>query len=291
MKFLRKYKSFVVIAVVLILYYITLYWLRWPMPYLFAVYGGLIALACVIFRAGLMAGLANLFHSSGKKETARKFYLRSFQFKSKNPVTHLNYAVMLLHEGEAAEAVDYAQKGLALKPDLMAEKNLKLTIGSAQWLLGDIDSAVRTLEGMLRDFDYVNVHVLTTLGYLYIVRGDLEKAREVTEKAIEDTPDSGPAWDNMGQIYFREDNDGKAEEAFKKALEIRAGLVDSLYFMGRICEKRGDKEGARDYYLRANDAKITSLNTVTKEDVLAKYNEYKDYIDNSKWEDSNEADL
>jgi tetratricopeptide (TPR) repeat protein len=290
MSFFKKYRSFVVVAVMLILYYVTLFVFRWPVSYLFAVYGGLIVLLCVVFRAGLMAGLANIFFSSGKEDIAKKLFAQSFKYKTKNPVTYLNYAVMVLHEDDAAKALEYAQKGLDLKPEIMAEKNLRLTVGSAYWKLGEIDKAIENLERMLTDFDYVNVHVLTTLGYLYFVRGDLAKAREITEKAIEDTPDSGPAWDNMGQIYLKEDNLDKAEEAFEKALEIRSSLVDSLYFMGIIKERKGDKEGAREYYLRAKDSKITSLNTVSKEEVLAKYNEYKDYVDNSTWEDNEEND-
>ncbi len=160
-----------------------------------------------------MAGFANIFFSAGKKDTARKLFKASFKHGTKNPVTYLNYAVMILHEDESEQALEYAQKGIALGPDIMAEKNLKLTLGSAYWKLGQVDK----LEAMLNDFDYVNVHVLTTLGYLYFVRGDLDKARTITERAIEDTPDSGPAWDNMGQIYLKEGNLEKAEEAFEKA--------------------------------------------------------------------------
>ncbi|MDR1705165.1 MAG: tetratricopeptide repeat protein [Clostridiales bacterium] len=295
MNFLRKYKSLAIIAAALILYYITIFWLRLPALYLVIIYGVIIIGACVIFRAGLIAGIANLFHSAGKKDIARKLYLMSFKYKTRNPITYLNYAVLVLHEGGADQALEYARHGLTLNPDLMTEKNLRLTKGSAYWLLGELDSAVETLEDMVKDFDYVNVHVLTSLGFLYFARGDLEKAKSITEKAIEDTPDSGPAWDNMGQIYLKEDDLDKAEEAFKKALEIRSNLVDSLYFMGVIREKRGDKEGAREYYIRAKDAKISSLNTVSKDEVLTKYNEYKDYVEEpteeSEWEDLDEADL
>lgn len=276
MEAIKRYRSFLLVAVSLAVYYIVLYVFHWPTSYLIAIYAVGIAAACFFMRAGLLAGVANMYYQRGKREKARAMYERSFRNKVKNPAVFLNYAVMRLHDGDAEIALNYAQKSLELKPDIMAEKNINLTIGSCYWMLGEIDKAVAHLEGMVSKYDYVNAHVLTTLGYLYILAGDLDKAKATSEKAIEDTPDSGAAWDNMGQIYLAQGDLDNAEKAFKKAISFRDNLVDSHYLLGTIYEKRNDVASAREAFMRAYSCKVSSLNTVTKEQVMEKYTQYKD---------------
>ena len=74
----------------------------------------------------------------------------------------------------------------------------------------------------------------------------------------------------MGQIYYRQQNYTQAEESFLKALEYRAAMVDSLYYMGMICELKGKHKQAREYFIRASKCNISSMNTVTYEDIISK---------------------
>jgi len=62
----------------------------------------------------------------------------------------------------------------------------------------------------------------------------------------------------------------KAKEYFEKALYYKENMVDSLYYMGVISEAEGDKEKAIDYLTRASKCNVSSLNTVTLEQIKAK---------------------
>ncbi|MCL2703217.1 MAG: tetratricopeptide repeat protein [Defluviitaleaceae bacterium] len=272
----RKYRNLIVIAFLAVTYYAGTVVMGLSFPVMLLIYAAMITALCVIFKAGFFYWLANLNYSTGKKDKARQFFELSIRHGSKNPMTYLNYAVMLVQNNEAVEALKYAQKAMDMNPGIAADKNARLTVSSAYWLMGEIDKAVETLEELVEKYEYVNTHVLTSLGYLYILKGNLEKARLTSEKAIEDDPASAAAWDNLGQIFLREGDVEKAEETFLKAMSFKDNLVDSAYFLGQIYEDAGKTEQAREYFLRARGCKLSSLNTVTEAMVEEKYRKYLD---------------
>jgi tetratricopeptide (TPR) repeat protein len=102
---------------------------------------------------------------------------------------------------------------------------------------------------------------------MYFLKDDLEKAEEFTQKALADSDSSHSAWDNLGQIRYRQGERGQAKEAFEKAISFKGDLPDSLYYLGLIAKEEGETEKAREYFKRALDCDITTLNTVTREQV------------------------
>jgi tetratricopeptide (TPR) repeat protein len=132
-----------------------------------------------------------------------------------------------------------------------------------------VDGAIEILERMRSTYDYVNATVLATLGYMYFLKDDLEKAEEFTQKALADSDASHSAWDNLGQIRYRQGERAQAREAFEKAVSFKGDLPDSLYYLGLIARDEGETEKARDYFNRALECEITPLNTVTREQVEA----------------------
>jgi tetratricopeptide (TPR) repeat protein len=130
-----------------------------------------------------------------------------------------------------------------------------------------VDGAIETLEKMRRTYDYVNATVLATLGFMYFIKGDIEKAEELTQKALEDNPSSHSAWDNLGQIRYKQRKIDEAKEAFAKAVSFKGNLPDSLYYLGLIAREEGDENAAADYFKQALECDITPLNTVTREQV------------------------
>jgi Tfp pilus assembly protein PilF len=120
---------------------------------------------------------------------------------------------------------------------------------------------------MRKTYDYVNATVMATLGYMYFVKDDIEKAEDLTNKALEDNQSSHSAWDNLGQIRFKQGKYDEAKEAFVKAISFKGNLPDSLYYLGLIAREEGDGNAAADYFKQALECDITPLNTVTREQV------------------------
>ena len=230
---------------------------------------GFLLLLISIFRVAIFSIYANFLYITGKEARAKEYLKRAIDKKSKNVATYLNYAIVLVREGKAKESITYLKMAEKINKNLMNEKNITLTMASSYWVSGDIDTAISLLEEMRQKYDYVNAHVLTTLGYMYLLKGSLDEALACTNKSIEEAPQSAAAWDNLGQIRFLQDNLTEAKTAFQKAISYKNSLPDSLYFLGKIAITEGDRETAETYFAKALECEITSLNTVTREQIEA----------------------
>lgn len=224
-------------------------------------------LSALIFRSYYFGIAGNMYYFVKNFDKARKYYSLAARLNTINVPALYNYGIMLLHEGKAKEALNLFERAEKHNTKLIYEKNIPLAMGSCYWLLGEIDKAIELMEALEEKYSYVNVSTLTTLGYLYILKKDYDKAEEYTKRALEDIPEHAPAWDNMGQIYFNKGIIDKAKEYFQKALEYRENMPDSLYYMGVIAKNEGDKETARKYFKKALECNVTALNTVTSEEI------------------------
>lgn len=262
------YKGFTIgylmVAWLVLVFYMKLSEL-WLIPAIFIYF----VLSAVIFRPYFYGMAGNTYYFFKKFDKAYKYYRLAIKLNTTNVPALYNYALELLHSGKAEEALPLLERAEKCNTKLIYEKNIPLAIGSCYWLMGKIDEAIKIMSSLEEKFSYVNASTLTTLGYLYILKQDYAKAEEYTMRAIEDTPEHAPAWDNMGQIYFNKGETQKAKEYFEKALEYKANMVDSLYYMGLIARDEGDKEKAADYFTRARQCNISALNTVNIDEINA----------------------
>ena len=262
------------IGIVVALFIVTVLLLRWPWYLVTLSYIATFAVLAFFYRRNMLAIIGNIHYITGRKEKGEKLLQKSIAMKTTSPVAHLNYAIILLKRGDWETALSLLDRAESLSPDIISQKNILMTKGSCYWIKGDVKGAIEILEDLRSRFEYVNGHVLTTLAYMYFLDGDDEKALATTQEAIADMPEWGAAWDNMGQIYYKQGKLAEAREAFEKALSYQESLVDSLYFMGQICEQEGDSEKARDYFTRAKACDISALNTVTEEQIDQKVQQY-----------------
>lgn len=223
----------------------------------------------LIYRPDITATRATFYYATGKDDKAIPLLKKSVDNNTKNVNCYLYYSIYLMRNDKSDEAIVLLQKAKSINKDILNDKHITLSIGSCYWKLGKLDKAIETLEKLRSDYDYVNSNVLVTLGYIYLLNGDTEKALDLTNKAIEDSPESASAWDNLGQIYIKLNEKDKAIESFLKALSF-LDLADSNYFLGVLYEEKEDLEKAKEYFLKASKCKITSLSTITKEQVNEK---------------------
>ncbi len=235
----------------------------WLIPAIFVYF----VLSAIIFRPYYYGMAGNTYYFVRKFDKARKYYRKAIKLNTTNVPALYNYALDLLHDGRAAEALPLLERAEKYNTKLIYEKNIPLAIGSCHWVMGNIDKAIEIMEGLEEKYSYVNVSTLTTLGYLYILKMDYEKAEEYTLRAIEDTPEHAPAWDNMGQIYYNKGDMAKAKEYFTKALEYKDNMADSLYYMGLIAKYEGNKQMSIDYFTKASQCNVSALNTVTLNEI------------------------
>ncbi len=268
-----KYWKGFTLGFVMLSWIIFVFYLRFPLWIMLPVIFVYLILNMLIFYSYYLGMVGNFYYVMRKPDTALKYYRRAVEKNTKNSVALYNYGLELLHQGSAEEALKYFELSEKYNTKLFYDKNIPIAKSSCYWVMGgdeNIRKAIEILEKLTESYKYVNAGAYTSLGYFHLLLGELDEAEKYTNIALEDDRENAPAWDNMGQIRLaRNDIDG-AEEAFLKALEFRGHMVDSLFFMGVICEKKKDRAKALEYYKKAEQCNISSLNTVTLEQVQAK---------------------
>ncbi len=212
-----------------------------------------------------------------KQKWALPLYRYALKHRAACSSPLIAYGLYLLEECHYEEALTAFQHVVTLpKVNPTMLKFARQDLAIAYWKTGDLVTGIATLEQMQKDYEFFNLEFYTTLGYFYIEAGEYEKAREITDLALIEDEAHGPAYDNLAQIEYRQGNYEEAESLFLKALDLRDTMADSKYYLGLIYEKAGDTEAALAYFTAAHNSRITGLNTVTREQVDAKYQQYKE---------------
>ncbi|MBQ7058152.1 MAG: tetratricopeptide repeat protein [Firmicutes bacterium] len=212
-----------------------------------------------------------------KKELAFHFYEFAFRHGSTAAAPKVAYAMQLMEKCRYEESKQALEDVLVMKdlqPTLL--KIVRQDLAIAYWNCGELEKAIDTLENMKEDYDLLSAEYYTTLGYFYIEAKDYDKAAEATEEALKLDEGNGGAYDNLALIEYEQGHMEEAKELFHKALEMKESLASSKYYLGLIYEAEGDIETARTYFSGAYNSRITGMNTVSREQVDAKYNEYLD---------------
>ena len=193
------------------------------------------------------------------------------------PGPMLAYGIQLLERSQYEKALKVMQDVLVapgLTPTLLQIARQDTAYG--YWKTGDLDTAISTMELMREDYDILDADFFTALGFLYIEKGDFEKADAVTQEALREQADSGPAYDNLGMIAYKQGNYEEAKELFDKAIELKDNMASTKYYLGLLAERDGDTEAARDYFEAALRCPITGLNVIAKETIEEKLKEYRE---------------
>ena len=264
-----------VAAALYALYAVIVLWQQQPMWVLILVYFAIAAVFCFLNRRNIWAVRGNYAYMVNNHERARRLLKRATDAGTKSPTAYIYYALLLLREDKNyQESLVLLEKAMPYCTNPVYERNLLTAKASCHWLGGDSAAAIDTLEDMRKRHEYSNAGALTTLGYMYLTSGRFDDAMEVTALAIEDNPAYGAAWDNLGQINYKQGDMEAAKENFKLALSKTENLADAHYFLGLIYEAEGDPETAKEHFRRASISTIGIFNTITEEQAQAKYDEY-----------------
>ncbi|MCD8158067.1 MAG: tetratricopeptide repeat protein [Clostridiales bacterium] len=236
---------------------------EWTLIPAFIIY---LLINALIFRSYTQGVIGNYWYTIKHFTKAYGYFEKAVNSGTHHVKALYLHALKLLQDGKGEEALKYFERAEKYNFNVLMEKYITVSKSSCYWIMGDIDKAISLLEGLMKKFSYISTDAYTTLGYLYYLKDDLEKAELYTNKAIEDNDEHSPAWDNLGQIYYKKGEVQKAKEYFEKAISFK-DIVDSLYFMGRISEDEGNIKEAEEYYERALKCNISALNTVTEEEI------------------------
>ncbi len=107
----------------------------------------------------------------------------------------------------------------------------------------------------------------TTMAFLMHLNNEKEKAIYFSLVSLEKSGKYGPAFDNLGQIHYQDGDIIKAKEFFQKALEYNPTMSDSLYYLAKIALDEENNELSKKYLNQIDLDRINGLSTITKETV------------------------
>lgn len=97
----------------------------------------------------------------------------------------------------------------------------------------------------------MNIDVLLKEAVTQHSQGNLEKARDIYNKILQQRPEYTRVYVLLGSVEYSLGNLQEAEKLFRKALEIDPEYAVAYYNLGFIMEERGDIEAAIEHYTKA----------------------------------------
>ncbi|MBE5803237.1 MAG: tetratricopeptide repeat protein [Clostridiales bacterium] len=263
------------------------------------------------FFANLKAKQAYNLHGKGQWTEARELYEQAIAQGMNNPRYLLSYTILLIRLGEYQKAKDHLVK-LQKHPALTAEQKVQLFMDYAVccYKMDDLERGVHLLESQHKR--QPTGMVFETLGYLYVEKFSPERkpvadvtipeAQEGEEapaaktqeeldaeweagkeaalaflkEAVEYDEEDAVCLDNMGQFLYRVLGDkAAAKEWFDKAIAVKEGQIDTLWFLSRYDLENGDTAGAIEKLEKSLEGRFSPLNFKAKAEVEAEIQRLK----------------
>lgn len=207
-------------------------------------------------------------YALGKTEEALKWLKRAHETKKSGARPSVSYAYILLKSGDLIKSEEILQKLLKDNPSNQDTPYIKSNLALALWKKGDLDAAVGMLEELMQTYKTTTVY--GSLGYLYILKGDLERALQFNLEAMDYNSADKVILDNLGQNYYLLGSYGKAREIYEPLIAQAPSFPEPYYNYALVLEKLGEPEPALEMAKKALNYKFTCLSSISKEEVESK---------------------
>lgn len=291
MQIFKKHWQTVTIAVLIVSYLALVVFMKEPLSTWLLFAGGWFLLLILLFLGTVIGIVGVLIQSLTKRQDlAIPLYKTAYKLGTQNATILTTYGLILLRQHQSEEALACFDKALANTTYFLSAKTLKCNRAIALWKLDRLDEAIAAYNGVLRDYgkeeqkfftsptldedgikaivednNYLYPQDFTTLGFLYTLAKDYDRALFFSKAALEKEENFAAAYDNLGQIAYYQGDMTEAKVQFEKALEINPNLPDSLYFSGLVAFAQKDADRARSFLNQARQCALDGLNTVSYE--------------------------
>ncbi|ACL77499.1 tetratricopeptide repeat protein [Ruminiclostridium cellulolyticum] len=225
------------------------------------------------FRSSIYLFKANSAYQKGNTQEAINLLEKAYKTESAKAVVVTTYGYLLLKEGHLDESLKIFKEQLNSTSKISDNDlySLKANYALALWKNGELDRAIAIYEEIFPNYKSTNVY--GSLGYLYILKGNVEKALEFNLEAMEYNNTGAVILDNLGQTYYMMGEYTKAEEIFKKLMALGPKFPEAYYDYALVLEKLGEKESCIENLKTALNYKPNFLSGVTVEQIQEKLNQ------------------
>ncbi len=246
----------------------------WIMSNAFGFVGGIIGfLACIAVIAymsrAVILFLAGSYKFNDNHELGLKLMEKAYKTGKLSTKYSLTYAFLVLRDGQLDKAEKLINKITYLKKQEIQKDYLmlaKINEAIIMWKKGELSQAIATLEEMY-DKGYVSTTFYGTLGYFYILDGQISKAFKFNLEGFEYNGTNLVIQDNLANNYLLMAEYDKAQEMYDKLLKQNPEFIEPYYNYAKLMEIRGNKQSAIEYYNKALQYEEKFLSTITHEKI------------------------
>ena len=189
-------------------------------------------------------GLAQALAADGAPERAIAEYRLALAFDPQSALIHLRMGAEYVRTGQFASALESAEGALLLEPasvdgHLMRAALLQLT---------------HETQRALNDYEWVLAHdahaedAAVNKAQLLLETGRLEEARRFLQAFVRKNGNSALSYHCIGQIEEAEGAPARAILSYRKALELRPGMLQTGLALGALYESQKQFAAARQLY-------------------------------------------
>lgn len=203
--------------------------------------------------------------AKGNKPLALKAFDRAVAGSSDRDV-YLAVIGLLVQEDMYRESMPYIRRAIAI-PDIdgrfrIVDSELHTVLGDCSWKVGDFAQAEAAYREAIR-LNKDNATAYNDWGYMLAESNQqLDKALELTRKAVALQPRNGMILDSLGWAYFQKGDAVKAVEYLKKAAQLCHSDTEVRFHYARALDAVGDYKTALVEYHKV--LKLSPSNTTAK---------------------------
>jgi tetratricopeptide (TPR) repeat protein len=242
------------------------------------VVGILVVLIFVLFllyksRGEIFAHIGNVQYMKGKEDKAYLWIGKATKFKDCKPNVLTAFAFLKLKRNEVEDAERILQKVIDSNAAKHDQNKAKATMGLVEWKKGRLYFAINNLEKMYEE--YKNTTLYHYLGFLYILKGDLEVAYEFNKEAHDYNNSNQFILNNFAYINFLKKNNEEAENLYKILIEKSPNFLEPYYYYGLVLINKGDKSEGIKLIEKSLGYKKSFFTEITEEEIKLKLEELK----------------
>lgn len=180
------------------------------------------------------------------------FWRKSLEVDPSSPIAHHNLGLLYNDIGLYPEAEEKLKKTLSLAPAYADNltKSVAENLANTYRLQKKFNEALAQINKTIESGLY-NFGTYQSLGAIYLDMKDDEKAQEAWKKGLQLNPKSSGLLYNLGLLYLRKSQLPEAKEFFHKALHYDPDLYYAHYSLGYVLEEEGQTDAAIKAYKKA----------------------------------------
>lgn len=228
----------------------------------------LVGLLVARSRTAVYAYLGNVNYQQNKAEDAIRWLNKAAGRKDCKPSYLIGYGFLLLKLGKLEQAEQMLERARGMRLGREEQMGLESNTALLLWKQGRLEEATAKMEALYGEFKNTNLY--GSLGYFYILSGDLDKALAFNREAYEFNDSGAVIMDNLGQTHYLRGEYVEALKLYEKLEEQKPTFPEAYYNHGLVLEALGRREEALAKLHKALDYPVSLLSTITREEMEAR---------------------